>query len=382
MSSNRLARTLSLLHIVSGSEWRDRHRQALALSRGLVAKGHRSLLVTAADSALARQAARVGQEFATFSSGAIGRLFDLRRLRSGGAARWDVAHAHDPDALRRFVLAGRGLPPVPIVLTVRGDIGYGNRVLPRGTPVSRVDQFFASSEWVWSALVRSGIPEDRISVVHTAVDLEAFRPAPAGDDARRRREEARRGLGLPADAFVVGSVLHLTRGKGVEVLLEAAGRIRSGRTPPGEDSIRVVIVGEGPDREHLEREAARAGMGDAVTFTGPRDDVAELLAAMDVYVHPATSGDGFPVALREAMAMSVPVVSTDLMGIREIIDNGKHGLIVPGADPEALALNIMKLRRDPAQAQQLGKAGNLKVQRYGVQAMVDRAEELYFRLVR
>ena len=388
MSSNRLARTLSLLHIVSGSEWRDRQRQALALASGLAAKGHRSVLACPADSALLQRARREGLEAAALSSGAIGRLLDLRRLRSSGASAWDVAHAHDAAALKTFALAGWGGPRIPAVLTVQGDIGYGDRVLPRGTPVRQVDQFFASSEWVWSALVRSGIPEDRISVIHTAVDLDAFKPAsaapsnPSIDEVRQRRKQTRGSLGLPQEAFVVGSVLHLTKSKGVEVLLEAARRIRSGQTPPGEERIRVVVVGDGPDRARLERETARLEMRDAVVFTGSRDDVPDLLGAMDVYVHAATSGDGFPVALREAMAMTVPVVCTDLMGIREIIDNGKHGLIVPVGDPEALALNILKLRRDPALAQQIGKSGNLKVQRYGVRAMVDRAEELYFRLVR
>jgi len=125
-----------------------------------------------------------------------------------------------------------------------------------------------------------------------------------------------------------------------------------------------------------------AGMGDAVIFTGWRDDVPGLLAAMDVYVHAARSGTGFPVPLREAMAVGVPVVATDLTGMREILDNGKHGLIAPAGDAAAMALSIMRLRRDPAFAAQLGKAGHLKVQRYGVQAMVDRAEELYFRLIR
>ena len=158
--------------------------------------------------------------------------------------------------------------------------------------------------------------------------------------------------------------------------------IRAKVTPPGDETMRLVVVGEGPHRAALEEAVRTRGLEDSVLFTGWREDVPRLLTAFDLYVHPAVGGGAFPVAMREAMAMTVPVVATDLTGIREIIDNGKHGLIVAAADPAALALNIMKCRRDPGMARRMGQAGSLKVQRYGVQAMVDRTEEVYFRLAR
>lgn len=371
------ARSLSLLHLVSGSAWRGSERQALGLAAGLAAKGHRLVLAVDRRSPMTERAAGAGLDVKPVSPSPVGRLIDLRRLLS--SSRWDIVHHHDVASLRSVVWACIGMPAVPCVLTVRGDVVYGRRVLPRGTPLKRVGRFFAASEMVWSALVRAGIPEDKIAVIHTAVDLDRFRPA---GDPTRRRDQVRSGLGLDRDDFVVGSVVSLTGAKGVDVLIAAAQRIRTGRTAPAEERIRLLIVGDGPWRASLEQTAREARMEDAVIFTGRRDDVPELLAAMDVYAHAAVSGDGFPVALREAMAMTVPVVATDLMGIREIIDNGKQGLIVPAGDPDALALNVMRMRRDPVYAQQLGKNGNLKVQRYSVQAMVDRAEELYFRLVR
>ena len=385
MTAGRTSRCLRVLHIAGATGWHGAGMQMVALARGLAAKGHQPVVAAPSGSALLDRAGLAGVETVPLKAGLFGRGAASRVLLETG--RFDVGHAHDVEGLRWLTRAGparaAGRPPrLPIALSVNGDADDGARVLPRGTPIDRVDQFVAESEWVWSALVRAGIDEGRIAVNHTAIDLTRFRPdIPAA------------ATGFREDDFVVGTVAAATPRSGIDVLIEAAGMIRAGAPPPGEERIKLLVVGNtGGDgggntgrnsaRAALERAAALAGMGDAVVFTGWRDDVPGLLAAMDVYVHAARSGTGFPVPLREAMAVGVPVVATDLTGMREILDNGKHGLIAPASDAAAMALSIMRLRRDPAFAAQLGKAGHLKVQRYGVQAMVDRAEELYFRLIR
>ncbi|HEY3176388.1 MAG TPA: glycosyltransferase family 4 protein [Candidatus Polarisedimenticolia bacterium] len=374
----KATRALRVMHVVSGLRWGGRQMQAEALATGLAAKGHHPVVAALAGSTLARRAEGMGIELFPLPSGWAARLAALRRLI--GLHPWDVAHLHDAAALKELRWASLGVKGPPGVLTVRGDVRYGDRVLPAGTPVGRVARFIAVSEWVWSALVRAGISEERIAVIHTAVDLARFTVAPAV--MRGLREASRGALGLGASDFVAGTVVSLRKEKGIADLIEAGRRIREGWAPSSDGTFRLVIAGEGPCRADLEAAVRRSGMADAVIFTGWRDEVLEVLAALDVFVHPALSGGAFPLSLREAMAMGVPVVATDLMGIREIIDNGKHGLIAPAADPEGLALNIMRLQRDPAFARELGRSGSLKVQRYGVQAMVDRTEELYFRLVR
>jgi len=370
------SRRLSTLHVTSGDAWGGREMQTLALAAGLAVKGHRQVLMAPEGSHLAQKVTAAGVELRLLPRGLLSKLRELRR--TAASEPWDTIHLHDVTSLKDLVRAniGRALPRR--VLTVRGDVAYGDRVLPAGTPMGKVDHFAAVSEWVWSALVRAGVREEIITVIHTAVDLDRFTMTPA--QMKSHRTTARTALGLGEDPFVVGTVLHLTPEKGVEHLIEAVRMIRANETPPGDETMRLVVVGKGPDAEALKKAASNRGLDGAVLFTGWVDDVSETLAAFDLFVHPAVAGSAFPVAMREAMALTVPVVATDLAGIREIIDNGKHGLIVPVADAGALALNIMKCRRDPDMARKMGRSGNLKVQRYGRQAMVDRTEEVYFRL--
>jgi len=359
---------LRILHLVGGAGWRGRERQVMALAAGLKAKRHDVVLAARAGSPMATRAAGEGVAVAPLPRGP-GALWSLRRLLATGPP-WNILHAHDPAALRALGWAGGGAG-ARRVLTVGGDIGYGRRAAPPGARRGDL-QLFAVSEWVWSSLVRAGVPEERIAVVHTGIDPDRFRPP----DAARRRE-ARERLAIEPDDLAVGSVMHLTRSSGAATLVEAMRRMRGRLTQGG---MALILIGDGPERARLDESCAQGGV--AGFLPGEREDVPALLAAADVYVHPAAKGDGFPIALREAMAMALPVVATDLMGIREIIDNGKHGLIVPGEDPEALALNILRLQRDPEYARRLGKAGSLKVQRYSLRSMIDRTEELYFRLIR
>ena len=373
-------RRLRTLHVTGGAGWGGREMQTLRLAAGLAAKGHRQLVAAIAGSPIERSEGlgEVGIEVRALPLGHVARI---RALRSIAASEpWDTIHLHDVGSLKDLGWAGIGRSLPPRILTVRGDVAYADRVLPAGTPMGKVDHFVAVSEWVWSAMVRAGVDENRLTVIHTAVDLEHFTTTPAQMQSLRRASRA--AFEIEEEAFVVGTVQHLTAAKGVEHLIEAIRMIRANETPPGDGTMRLVVAGHGPHSAALNEAAANRGLRGAVLLTGWVKDVRETLAALDLYVHPAVSGGAFPVAMREAMAMTVPVVATDLSGIREIIDNGKHGLIVPAGDPGALAMNIMKCRRDPETARRMGRAGNLKVQRYGVQAMVDRTEEVYFRVAR
>ena len=174
-----------------------------------------------------------------------------------------------------------------------------------------------------------GLPEDRIRVHHTGIDLKSFRPVD--------RAAAKAALGLDGPLLI--TVGHLTPRKGQGLVLEALARI-AGAT--------LLLVGDGPDRAKLEAIVRRQGLSPRVRFLGsqPHDALPGLLAAADVMVLPAAS-EGLANVWVEALACGTPVVTSDVGGAREVIDRPEAGRLVP-RDPEAIAAAVNGLLANPA----------------------------------
>ncbi|MBU6435580.1 MAG: glycosyltransferase, partial [Nitrospirae bacterium] len=131
-----------------------------------------------------------------------------------------------------------------------------------------------------------------------------------------------------------------------------------------------VFVGEGELHDALQRLAIDLGVERACRFVGVREDIADILAAADLFVLPSLS-EGFPFVLLEALAMGCPVVASRVNGVPELIEDHKTGLLVPPRDPQALARAILDMLSDPAAASKLGADGRALVQeRFTVDRMV------------
>jgi glycosyltransferase involved in cell wall biosynthesis len=172
-----------------------------------------------------------------------------------------------------------------------------------------------------------GVPRRRIRVQH--MPIRPFVNAPA--DALKLRGE----LALPPDAQVILSVGRLSREKGHADLIRAFRQLHDA-------GARLVLVGDGPDRPQLERLAADCSVRTQVVFAGHRDDAKRFYGIADVFALPSYS-EGTPNVLLEAMAASVPVVATSVGGIPELASDGHHALLVPAADPAALANALRKV---------------------------------------
>jgi glycosyltransferase involved in cell wall biosynthesis len=204
-------------------------------------------------------------------------------------------------------------------------------------------------------------------LLQNGVDTEHFRLPPADPQARA-------ALGLDPRRPVVGTIGRLEDRKGHDQLLRAAGAMlagTNGRRP------QLVIVGDGPLRERLAGQARTLGVADSVRFEGTVADVRPVLAAMDVFVLPSHA-EGMSNALMEAMAAARPVVATAVGGNTEVVTDGETGLLVPPADPDAIARAVDGLLRDPERASGLGAAARQFVTRhFGARARVAELERLY-----
>ncbi len=200
-----------------------------------------------------------------------------------------------------------------------------------------------------------------------------FEISPLGVDPALFAPRPFRAEPHPFEIICVG---RLTPAKGQAILLDAMARLRADSR-----EVRLRFVGDGPDRATLERIAIERGLGGVVGFEGAvnQDRIRELYAAADVFAL-ASFAEGIPVVLMEAMAMTIPCVTTFITGIPELIRDGQDGLLVAPSDAEGLAAAIARLMDDAELRQRLGAAGRARVEdKYNLHRNIDRLAAIFRR---
>jgi glycosyltransferase involved in cell wall biosynthesis len=291
----------------------------------------------------------------------------VRLLRSGEV---QVVHGHMTGSNVWAVLLGRAAG-VPVVVAHEHSWAFTGspvrRLLDRHLIARGSDAFVACS------------PEDRRRMIeHERIPPQDIALVPNGIASGRGPSpgrDVRRELGIPAGAPVAGSVGSLRPEKRFDVLVRAAAALVAGR--PG---ARVLIAGDGPERARLEGLVRELGLSGSVLLLGARDDVPEVLAALDVAVT-CSDFEGAPLSVLEYMEAALPVVATRVGGLSHLIQDGVHGLLVPRRDPAALAAAIDELLGDPARRAAMGRAGRERRRsEFSLEVMVGRVEALYERL--
>jgi glycosyltransferase involved in cell wall biosynthesis len=195
-------------------------------------------------------------------------------------------------------------------------------------------------------LSKAGLRKRHTTTIHNGIDLTPYLSTGTAARVRIRSE-----FGLPPDADVIVTVAVLRQPKGIDDMLEALVPLVESR--PG---LRYLIVGDGSHRAALESKTAQLGLEGSVCFAGQRSDVADMLAAADVFVLPSLT-EALPTVIIEAMAVGLPVVATTVGGIPEIVEPGNTGVLVAPAAPAELADAVGRLLGSPRQRHALGLAG-------------------------
>lgn len=210
-----------------------------------------------------------------------------------------------------------------------------------------------------------GVTPRRARVVHNGIDVQRL----AQGDARRLRDE----LGIPADAVVVAGAGSLIPRKGFHVLLRAFVRVHAEHP-----TTRLVVIGDGPERERLEGLARELGIAGAVHLLGERKDVGAIFRDVAQIAVSASFEEAFGLAVMEAAAMGLPVVATKVAGTTEVIQDGVSGLIVPVEDENGLARGISRLVDDPELRKHFGDAGRaLIASDFSIRKNVDTLSSIY-----
>jgi glycosyltransferase involved in cell wall biosynthesis len=213
---------------------------------------------------------------------------------------------------------------------------------------------------------RDGLDPRRVAAFPIGLDVAQFRPAPPDPDLRTE-------LGLPKGHLLVGLISYLRTYKGHPYFIEAAGRLAAKR-----NDVTFIIVGEGPEERAIRGLIEEYGLTSRVRMLGFRDDLLNVFRSLDVFAIPSIEGDTIPQVLMQALAMGLPVVSTSVGSIPDVVIDEETGFVVPPRDARALADRIQTLLDDAGLRTRLGAKGRTLVERsYSIDKMLDRMEAVY-----
>lgn len=363
---------MKILHTEASCGWGGQEIRILTEARGLIGRGHQVELVCPAEAQIYAAAPDYGVPVRALP---IGRKNLRGLLELHGFLRqrhFDVVNTHSSTDSWLAALACRTFADAPPVVRTRH----------LSTPVNRG----WATRWLYEhgcahvvvtgeALKKqletdNGFPADHMTSVPTGIDTVRFSPCD--------RDAVRAALGLPVAAVYVGILATLRDWKGHTVLFDALSQLL-----PARPELRLLVIGDGPYRDRLDARASALGLSEYIDFVGHRTDAELWLAALDVFTLPSWGDEGVSQALMQAMACALPIVTTPVGSLTEVIHDGKTGLIVPPRDAQALAAAIVSLLDDPQLAARLGKAARrLAEERCGEALMLDRMEAIFRRFGR
>jgi glycosyltransferase involved in cell wall biosynthesis len=363
---------LTVLHLVANRWWTGSAEPVIRLSTGLRARGHRVLLGLIAGDRFEQKAREAGLELLPGLSlevrgNPVHALGDLRRVRQVVRAESvDVVHVHHS---HDHWLGWLGRRRAGLVRTFHNARAV-RLAWPSPWLYRRTDALIAVSREIEARGRRAGIPPSLLSRVDGVVDLERFEE---GDGAAIRKEF---DLG---SAPVVGCVARLAPRRGHELLIRGFRQLLSDYP-----NARLLLVGKGEARAHLEAFVAELGVAREVLFAGYRDaDLPGVLQALDAFVLMGAGSDESCRAALEAMAAGRPVVGRRVGALPEAVVHGVTGLLVDDDRPESVAAALRALMAEPERAAAMGRAGRERARAlFGAEAHAAQVERIYRTVVR
>ena len=311
-------------------------------------------------------------------------LYKIYRFIKKG--RYDIVHTHSSKAGIIGRIAARMAGVKGIIHTPHGSIFDHDANIPSVSGAFLVkflllvekaashltDRIVTLTDSEARGYVRLGMGNSQeFTTIHSGIDLSRFTDVEI-DVADKRRE-----LGISADCTVITTVARLTSEKGHSYLIEAAKAV----VAEFDGCLKFVFVGNGDLRRDLERKVCELHLDETILFLGLRDDIPEILAVSDLFVL-SSLYEAQGRVIVEAMAAGLPVVATRVGGVPNVVVDGETGVLVPAADPQALASAIINVIGDRDKAKQMGQAGRMRVDpKFSVETMVEQIDMLYRELL-
>jgi len=357
---------IKVIHIDTEKTWRGGQQQAVYLFEGMLQRGFDTLMLCPSGSAMQNYCQKKNLPF---------QLFDFAHeldYRSGKAAAKiadsysaSILQLHSGHSVSCGLWAKLFNRKLKLVATRRVDFSIKKNpfsVLKYNTKL--LDHIVCISEEIRQVLHRDGVPDNKLSVIHSGIDTHRFDHIEVPLDFRQK-------WGIPVQTKLVGTVAALAGHKDYPNLLETASKICQAR-----QDIWLMAVGEGELMEPMKQLAKELNIADRFIFTGFQSQVGEFLKAFDIFIL-ASKKEGLGTSVLDAMSVGLPIVATRAGGIPEMIKDGENGLLVNTGDSDALAQAVLYLIDNPQTAAALGKKALQSVKAFDIHKTVDAYIELY-----
>lgn len=334
---------MKILHIETGRNLYGGALQVMFLLRNLPNFGVENMLFCDEGSAIRKACEHAG--IATFPTRIAGDL-DLglpsKIKRACKTFNPDLIHVHSRrgvDFWGGWVARRMG---IPAVISRRVDNPESPWIAKR--KYGMYDRVITISDGIRQVLLKEGIPDTKIKMVRSALELESY-PDPMP------REEFRARFAIDSDETVIACAAQLIERKGHQYLIDALPEVL--KIFP---KLKVLCFGKGNELGNLESQVKDLNLGSIVKFPGFVDDIKRIYPHIDILVHPARM-EGLGVALIEASYAGVPIIAARAGGIPEIVRNGENGILVPPADSKAIQQSLIELLRHPEKRAEMGEKG-------------------------
>jgi glycosyltransferase involved in cell wall biosynthesis len=284
----------------------------------------------------------------------------------------NLIHSHLPGMNFYSCLAGR-ITKRPVIVTYHGMIEDGDKrkwknIFKNFMVRNTAAQVVTVSDYLKKELIKKiGVDPNKIVTLYSGIDFNAFGPTKSSVELRQK-------LGLPESTPLVGTIGNIRKSKGYEYLMRSVKLVVQ-KMP----NVFFLIVGEKEEKlfHELNKLTEKLGLKERIKFLGFREDVADCLNILDIFVLSSTT-EGFSIATVEAMSLAKPVVVTDCGGPREIVTDGQTGFLVPPGDHKSLAEKIILLLRNQKLREEMGNQAQIWVRKkFSLEENIKNYELLY-----
>ena len=359
---------LSILHTESSTGWGGQEIRILTEAAGMIARGHKVVLMTPPEAEIAPAAVKRG--IPTITPPIAWKNWEgLRAMRAylkKHGQEFDVINTHSSTDSWLAAAACATLSKMPpLVRTRHVSTTIHNKLTTQWLYQKATRHIVTTGEALRQQLHHdNGFTLESMTSIRTGIDLNYYRPL--------EQLEMRAKLGVQ-NRPTIGILATLRDWKGHDQLLDAWATLKT--EFPG---WQILFIGDGPRRAHLEARVDELGLRDSVYLVGNQDNVPEWLACIDLFVLPSYGEEGVPQGLMQAMACGKPAISTPIGAIGEALQDGQTGLMTPPKDVPRLTETLRHLMQDTALRQQFAAASlDYARNNFGIDIMLDRMEQVF-----